>query len=105
MAVFLVTTWGPLCSLHREVVKQSRRCPVWSLPESTSSGNAANFRLSVCRNSAGTPANLDYLVWAASGGFSFGTAFFPAEKNGWVPGGGCTSLDRFLGKKTSLPKI
>src|ERR1035441_9106680 len=35
-------------------------------PESTLSGNAASFWLPACRNSAGTPANLDYLLSAAS---------------------------------------
>src|SRR5664279_4423481 len=95
---------GSLSAHHTgEVGEQSRRCPVWSPPESTSSGNAANFRLSTCRNSAGTPANLDYLVSAASCWFAFWTAVFTATRNESVLAGGCTSPDSVLRKETSLP--
>src|SRR5271157_586350 len=56
-----------------------------------------------CRSFAGTPANLNYLLWAVSCTFAFWTAALTAARNESLLAGACTLPDSVLRKETFLP--
>jgi hypothetical protein len=74
-----------------------------SPPKNALTYNAANFRLSACRNSVGTPANLTYLCSAASCCCVCLSAAFTAARNESLPAGACTSPDSVSRKETFFP--
>ena len=74
-----------------------------SPPKNALTYNAANFRLSACLNSVGTPANLTYLRSAASCCCVCLSAAITAARNESLLAGACTSPDSVSRKETFLP--
>jgi len=103
-----VSEWQRLRQRHRGPLHAGywgtiRRYLVRPSPKYTSPDNAANFRLSGCRNSVGTPANLTYLRSAASCCCVCLSAAFTAARNESLLAGARTSPDSVSRKETFFP--
>src|SRR5208337_4668851 len=92
-----------VCSPHREVGEQSRRCPVRSFSGAHLARQRRDLQSPACRSFAGTSANVNYFASAVSCTFALLMAAFTASRNESLPAGACTSPDSVLWKETSLP--